>query len=302
MTTKYDQIVHIDKIGASTDFDMNEVMKMAASERVKASITDRKKSLLLLVNYQKDFFKEGLFDIPNVKEDAQRISKFIYDNLEGISRIITSLDTHIAQQIYHPCWWVDEVGNHPKEFTTITDKEVSQRKWIPTIGSFKDNLEYLQELEIVEGRHLCIWPYYAISGTEGSSLENEIAKMVYFHSIARNSVNNIIWNGLDFYTQAFGCINTEYKNVNLLNAQLLMAVERYDKVFIAGENVCHGMLDIVKMIARYYRNEKNIIKKITVLMDCTSSIRGYEHEMREELAALEKMYGIKLKQSTEIKL
>lgn len=302
LTTRYEQIVHIDKIGAHTDFDMNEVMRMAANEQIiKAAVTDRKKRLLLLVNYQKDFFREDLFDIPDVKDDAKNISKFIYDNLGKISRIITSLDVHIAQQIYHPCWWVDKDGNNPKPYTFITSKDVSSRKWMPTIGPIRDNLQYIRRLEREEGHSLCIWPYYAISGTEGSCMENEISKMVYFHSVVRNSINNVIWNGLDFYTQAYGCINTEFMTKTSLNLQLLLAVEKYSEIFIAGETANHGILDTVNMIARYYAKDPDITKKITILTDCTSSMSGYEKKVAEEFESLNKNFGIKFKKSTEIK-
>ncbi len=294
---KFDQIVDIDRLGEHNSFDMDEIIRLAANETIKGSSTDRKKRLLLLVNYQNDFFRNDLFDIASVKNDAKNILSFIYNNLGKISRIIPSLDAHIAQQIYHQCWWVDKDGKHPEPYTIITAKDISKRIWIPLIGSFRDNLQYVKEMEKEEGRPLCIYPYYTISGTEGSSLEGEISKMVYFHSAVRNSINNVIWNGLDFYTQAFGYINPEYRTQNVLNAQLLLSVEKYNEIFIAGESI----LDTLKMIARYYEYYKYVTMKITILTDCTSSIKGFEQKTREEFEALSKMYGIKLKRSTDIK-
>lgn len=300
MKTRYEEIVNIDKIGGHSDFDMQGLMEKALAERTIDSIKDSVTRALILINFQKDLFREDLFNIPGIKKDAKNTTQFIYNNLEKISRIITSLDTHIAQQICHACWWVDANGVPPKPYTIITSSDVDNGIWIPRIASIKDNYHYLKSYEKEMGKHLCIMPYYAIAGTEGSAIEGEIAKIVYFHSIVRNSINNTITNGLDFYSQANGSINTEYRSSTLLNVQLLTAVEKYDEIYIAGESLNYGLINNVKRIAEYYKHNKAITRKITILTDCTSPLAGTVQTATAELDKLKSMYGIKLARTTEI--
>ena len=140
-------------------------------------------------------------------------------------------------------------------------------------------IEYLKELEKdgLQKKQLCIWPYHCIDGEGGSSLENEFAKIVYFHSLARNTANHMIRKGEDPYSEMYGIIKPEYSQNNWMNTPILNAIKNYDEIYVAGEAASHCLMESVKQIAEYFANCPKILKKITILEDCTSPIPGYEN-------------------------
>ena len=302
MKTSYEEIVDVSKIGKHYAADMNAIFNMAEQERFTAAIDDSPKRLLLCIDVQKDFIEGGALAVPGSIADVERITRFIYNNMGGISRIMCSLDTHIAHQIFHPCWWVNTAGDHPDPYTIITYDDVVANRWRPVIGDPRDSLQYLKELEKVGAgkKKLCVWPYHCIKGTDGFTLENEFAKMVYFHSVARKCVDHIVNKGEDPYSEMYGIIKPEYSKKNFLNTPVLNAIEKYDEIYVVGEAASHCLLESVKQIAEYFANRPDVTQKITVLEDCTSSIAGYETETAAAFDDFKRSYGIKFAKSTDI--
>lgn len=302
MKTSYEEIVDVTKIGEHGTVDMNAIFNMAEQERFTASIDDSPKRLLLCIDVQKDFIEGGALAVPGSIGDVERITRFIYNNMGSISRIMCSLDTHIAHQIFHPCWWVNPAGEHPASYTIITYDDVVSNKWRPVIGDPRDSLQYLKELEKVGAgkKQLCIWPYHCINGTDGFTLENEFAKMVYFHSVARKCVDSMINKGTDPYSEMYGIIKPEYSKENFLNTPVLTAIEKYDEIYVVGEAASHCLMESVKQIAEHFVNRPEVTQKITVLEDCTSPITGYEADTAVAFDNFKSSYGIKFAKSTDI--
>ena len=302
MKTNYEQIVDVSKIGKRSKTDMNAVFNMA--EKEKFVLEDITKRLLLAIDVQNDFIEGGALQVPGSIKDVERITRFIYNNMEGISSIMCSLDTHIAQQIFHPCWWVNSEGNHPDPYTIITYNDVVSNRWKPVIGNPLDSISYLKELEKADSgkKKLCIWPYHCIWGTDGANLENEFSKMVYFHSIARKSVNHMIQKGIDQYSEMYGIIKPEYSKKNYINTPVLKEIEKYDEIYIVGEAASHCLMESVKQIAEHFANRPDITQKITILDDCTSPIPGFETDTELAFENIKKTYGIKFAKSTDIML
>lgn len=302
MKTNYEQIVDVAKIGKHGEANMNNIFTLAEQERFTAAINDSPRRLLLCIDVQKDFIEGGALAVPGSIADVERITRFIYNNMGGISKIMCSLDTHIAHQIFHPCWWVNSAGDHPTPYTIITYDDVVQNRWKPVIGDPKDSLQYLKELEKAGAgkKKLCIWPYHCINGTDGFTLENEFAKMVYFHSVARKTVNPMINKGNDPYSEMYGIIKPEFSRKNFLNVPVLNAIENYDEIYVVGEAASHCLMESVKQIAEHFANRPEVTQKITVLEDCTSPIGGFEADTKAAFDDFKKSYGIKFKKSTEI--
>jgi nicotinamidase-related amidase len=61
--------------------------------------------------------------------DNCRLCELIYRNLDWITHITATLDTHTAMQIFHPCFLVDEHGNNPAPLTLISYNDLLQRRW-----------------------------------------------------------------------------------------------------------------------------------------------------------------------------
>lgn len=304
MKTNYEQIVEVSQIGRHGAPDMNAIFALAEQEQFPAAINDSPRRLLLCIDVQKDFMEGGALGVPGSVGDVERLTRFIYNNMGGITRIMCSLDTHTPHQIFHPCWWVNTAGDHPAPYTVITYDDVVQNRWRPVIGDPTISLQYLKELEKVGAgkKQLCIWPYHCINGTEGFTLENEFAKMVYFHSVARKSVNFMVNKGEDPYSEMYGIIKPEFDRKNWMNTAVLNAIEKFDEIYVAGEAASHCLMESVRQIAEHFANRPEVLQRITILEDCTSPITGYEAATKDAFDNFKRAYGIKFAKSTDIQI
>lgn len=302
MKANYEQIVDVSQIGQKGVPDMNAIFALAEQEEFSAAIDDSPRRLVLCIDVQKDFMEGGALGVPGSVGDVERLTRFIYNNMSGITRIMCSLDTHIPHQIFFPCWWVNTAGDHPAPYTVITHDDVVQNRWRPVIGDPRVSLQYLKELEKAGAgkKQLCIWPYHCINGTEGFTLENEFAKMVYFHSVARKSVNPMVNKGNDPYSEMYGIIKPEFSQKNYLNTTVLNAIEKYDEIYVAGEASSHCLMESVRQIAEHFANRPDVLQRITILEDCTSPIPGFEAATKDAFDNFKSMYGIKFAKSTDI--
>ena len=69
--------------------------------------------------------------VPGAVEDMQRTLTWLYRNLDKLTELLFSLDTHRVFQIFHPGWWRGRQGQHPAPFTPITYEEVRHGTWTP---------------------------------------------------------------------------------------------------------------------------------------------------------------------------
>ena len=62
-------------------------------------------------------------------DDNRRLCEFVYRNLDAITQIVPTLDTHQAMQVFHAIWLLDEDGNHPEPFTLVSAEDVTAGRW-----------------------------------------------------------------------------------------------------------------------------------------------------------------------------
>lgn len=303
MITRYEEIVNTANIGKAGMLDLNPIYALATQEKFQPAINDAPRTLLLCIDVQKDFMEGGALGVPGSIADVERLTRFIYNNMGGLTRIMCSLDTHSPHQIFHPCWWQNGAGDHPAPYTIITHGDVVHDRWRPVIDNPQISLEYLKELEKVGAgkKQLCIWPYHCIGGTDGASLENEFAKMVNFHALARCTSNPMIRKGEDPFSEMYGIIKPEFSRKNWMNTPVLTAVEKYDKIYVAGEAASHCLMESVRQIAEHFTNRPDVLQKITILKDCTSPIPGFEDATQAVFDNF-KNSGIQFAKSTDIQL
>ena len=302
MKTNFEEIVKVGNIGKPSMLDlsdMNSIISLAGRESFSSANTDAIKRLVLAIDVQNDFIEGGALEVPGSIQDVERMTRFIYNNMGGITRIMCSQDTHSPHQIFHPCWWANEQGDHPKPYTIITYADVEAGRWRPVIGKPVESLTYLQMLESNGNKQLCIWPYHCLKGTAGYALENEFAKMVYFHSVARKTANKVVPKGEDPYSEMYGIIKPEYSRKNFLNMTVLNEIERFEEIYVVGEAASHCLLESVKQIADYFKGRPEIIQRITILEDCTSPIPGCEADTAAAFDSFRNS-GIKFAKSTDI--
>ncbi|GKV66507.1 MULTISPECIES: cysteine hydrolase family protein [Sporosarcina] len=301
MKTKFEEIVDVSKIGTVSAKRINELAELAAAEKLAPFNEDVEKVLFIGIDFQNDFMENGELGVPNSHQDIERVTKFLYQNLDKITTIALSLDTHGLQQIFHTSWWSDAEGNHPIPFTVITREDVESGRW-KALEKQKESLDYIIHLEHRGKKQLLIWPYHCIEGTYGAALEGQFSNIVHFHSMTRKSVIQKIVKGQDPLSEMYGIIKPEYAGEEQTNYAFLDSLHAYDKIIIAGEAKSHCVLESVLQIVEYNERRPELLSKIYLLEDCMSSIPGFEESTERACKELQKNYGIHLVKSTEIML
>lgn len=301
MKIKFEEIVEVSRIGSKNTKGFNELMVLANAEKMTPSRDGVEKVLFMGIDFQNDFMENGELGVPNSHKDVERVTKFLYQNLDKVTTIALSLDTHELHQIFHPSWWVDAEGNHPVPFTVITREDVEQGKWM-AVEQQQESLAYMIHLERLGKKQLSIWPYHCIEGTFGAALEGQFSNMVHFHSVIRQSNIQKIVKGQDPLSEMYGIIKPEYAKTDGTNYAFLHSLLAYDKIVIAGEAKSHCVLESVRQIVEYYGDKHELPSKIYLLDDCMSPIPGFEKSTEHALKELQKKYGIHIVNSTEFML
>lgn len=302
LITRYEEIVDKNSIGKSLNpVSLSALLTKAEKEAIPAAQTDNENVLLLIIDMQKDFMETGALPVQGSLQDVYYLTRFIYDNASRISKIAISLDTHNPFQIFHPCWWQDKDGNNPLPFTTITADDCENGKWIPVLEP-ELSRDYVYHLGKLGKKTLVIWPYHCLQGTEGASLENQLANMIYFHSVTRKTTVDSLVKGSDPLTEMYGILKPEYDPKGYVNVDFLMKMEQYHKIIIAGEAKSHCVMESVKQILDHYSTRKDITSRIYILEDCMSSIEGFEESTENAFLQFKEKHVINIIKSTELKL
>ncbi len=97
----------------------DQALEWASRHGIRPAAGDEKRTALLLVDVQNTFclpefelFVGGRSGRGAV-EDCARIAAFLYRNLDRITQVVVTLDTHTAAQIFHPLFWVGRDGCPP---------------------------------------------------------------------------------------------------------------------------------------------------------------------------------------------
>jgi nicotinamidase-related amidase len=271
MKTKFNEIVDVKSIGEDTNpINQNELYLKATEENLNPAIEDRETVLLLAIDEQRDFMEKGNLPVAGSHADMERALNWIYGNMEKITRITCSIDTHQPFQIFFPYWWIDKKGNHPAPFTAITKKDVEDGKWIPVIMP-KESLDYVTALENGGKKTLLVWSPHCLEGTKGHALENQFTNMLYFHSIARKSIARHIVKGFHVSSEMYGIFKPEYDPKNIISIDILNLIQKYDKIIVLGQASNYCVFESVLQMIDYYKDDE-ILKKIYIMTDCMSLI------------------------------
>ena len=100
MNTKYTEIVNTNPIGkAENPITLNQLLKRANDEQLIPSRQNRERVLFIGIDVQQDFMEKGALGVPGAHGDVERMTRFIYENMDAISNIAVSIDTHTPHQI-----------------------------------------------------------------------------------------------------------------------------------------------------------------------------------------------------------
>jgi len=224
-------------------------------------------------------------------EDNARLCNFIYRNLDVITEISPTMDTHQAMQIFHSVFWVNDNGDNPDPMTMISLEDVEKGTWkvSPAVASSVVGgnyvalqnyaLHYVKTLS-QQGKYLLtIWPYHAMLGGVGHALASCVDEACFFHAMARHSQTNHEIKGGNPLTENYSVLRPEVledikgRPIAQKNVRFIERLLKFDAVLIAGQAKSHCVAwTIDDLLNEITAKDPSLAKKVYLLEDCTSPV------------------------------
>ncbi|MEH2208879.1 MAG: isochorismatase [Nostoc sp.] len=270
----------------------------AKQHDIKPASLDESRICLLLIDVQNTFCIPGFELFVSGKsgkgavDDNVRLCEFIYRNLGVITKIVPTLDTHTATQIFHPIFWVNAAGGHPTPAaTSITPADIQQGIWkvnpavadTVTNGNYelleKHTYHYVKQLS-QDGKYpLTVWPYHSMLGGIGHALVSSVEEAIFFHGIARQSQTQFEIKGENPLTENYSILRPEVledfeqRPLAQKNTRLIKQLLEYDAVIIGGQAKSHCVAwTIDDLLTEIKQVDATLAKKIYLLEDSTSPV------------------------------
>ena len=274
-----------------------EAKAWAGQHEIRPAALDEFRTCLLLVDCQNTFCIPG-FELfvagssgNGAVEDNIRLCEFMYRNLSLITEINATLDTHMAVQIFHSPFWVNETGDSPAPLTVISVEDVEKGVWRvnPAVarnisGHHHGRLQtyalhYVKQLA-VEGKYeLTIWPYHAMLGGIGHALVSAVEEAIFCHTIARHADTGFQIKGNRVLTEHYSVLKPEVLTdhegnpVGQRNDRLIEELLEFDAVIVAGQAKSHCVAwTIDDLLHEIAGKRMALAKKVYLLEDCTSPV------------------------------
>lgn len=268
----------------------------ARQHRLQPASADSTKTWLMLIDVQNTFcipefeLYVGGRSGRGAVEDNARLCEFIYCNLGNITQITATMDTHMAMQVFHAIFFVDQDGNHPAPYTDIHASELQEDRWIfnPALASQFNiapeygqqmMIHYAEELQKTGKYALTIWPYHAMLGGIGHALVSSVEEALFFHTVARLSQVDIVTKGDTPFTENYSVIGPEVltgpmgEQLGKRDQRFIQQLQECDRLIVAGQAKSHcvawtvsDLLDDIMLV------DTQLAKKVYLLEDCTSPV------------------------------
>jgi nicotinamidase-related amidase len=222
-------------------------------------------------------------------DDNRRLCEFVYRNLDAITQIVPTLDTHQAMQVFHPLWLVDEEGNHPEPYTLVSADDVAAGRWqvdpavAETLGLEPDYahrhlIHYTRALEKSGKYRLTIWPYHAMLGGIGHALVSAVEEAIFFHGLARYSNPEFQVKGDKPLTEHYSMLGPEVTEgpdgdrLGGKNTELIEKLLTFDAVVVAGQAKSHCLAWTIDDLLDDEDVQERLAERTYLLEDCTSPV------------------------------
>jgi nicotinamidase-related amidase len=272
-----------------------EAAAWAETHDIQPAAGDSFRVCLLAVDVQNTFCIPG-FELfitgrsgTGAVDDNRRLCEFIYRNLATITRVVPSLDTHHAMQIFHAIWLVDEHGNHPAPYTLISAEDVESGRWkvneavAEAVGVGPDYaarhlMHYTRRLAEGGKYNLTIWPYHAMLGGISHALVSAVEEAVFFHGIARYSQPVFEIKGENPLTEHYSMLGPEVTEgpdgdrLGGINAGLIEKLLTFDAVVVAGQAKSHCIAWTIDDLLEDDDVRERLAPRTYLLEDCTSPV------------------------------
>ena len=273
-----------------------QAARWARAHGIRPAEEDRLRICLVAVDVQNTFCVPG-FELfvggrsgSGAVDDNRRLCAFLYRNLASITRVIPTMDTHHAMQIFHPVYLVNQRGEHPEPFTLVSVEDVERGVWrfnkavAPSLGRTAEDAQeqlrhYVRRLAAGGKFALTVWPYHAMLGGIGHALVSAVEEAMFFHAIARASQPDFQVKGSNPLTEHYSIIGPEVtrgahgETIAERNEVLVDHLHQYDAVIIAGQAKSHCVAwTIADLLAEVQERDYSLAPHVFLLEDCTSPV------------------------------
>ena len=257
-----------------------EAMEWAEDEEVTPADADEPRVCAFGIDLQIAFtLPQGSLFVPGAVADTERGLRFLYRNLEKLTTLVLSLDTHRAHQIFHPTFWRGAEGGMPPPFTVITAAEVRGGRWraaqeIDEAAA----LDYVERLEATGKYQLTIWPLHALLGGISHALVPQMMELALFHSTARQAPTVFVQKGQHPWTESYSVLSPEIQEVSgttvgEFDERLFETLMSHDRVYVFGQAKSHCVLStLLDLRARIDKTDRALARRIYILRDAMSPV------------------------------
>lgn len=263
---------------------------------IHPACTDEFRIGLLIIDVQNTFchpdfelFVAGRTGLAAV-EDSRRLCGFIYRNLNRLTRVCPTMDTHHPIQIFHSMFLVNQNGEHPNPFTPIAEADIRDGTWSldpaisDPIGLAADHggdylRHYARKLKEKGKYEWTIWPYHALLGGIGHALVAAVEEAIFFHSVTRRSQPLFQLKGGHPLTEHYSALGPEVEidhqddPLARKDESFLGHLHSFDRLIIAGQAKSHCVAWTVEDLLQEDRSrEQGLAERIYLLEDCMSPV------------------------------
>jgi len=274
----------------------SEAEKWAKRLGIRPAMNDRFRICLVAVDVQNTFCIPG-FELyvsgrsgAGAVDDNRRLCEFIYRNLDVITQICPTMDTHQAMQIFHPIYLINDTGGHPRPFTLVSEEDVETGTWkfnpalcysfqIDQEYGNRHLLHYTRKLKDGGKYNLTVWPYHAMLGGIGHALVASVEEAIFFHSVARYSQADFHVKGDKPFTEHYSVLGPEVTEgpggepIGLKSDKFFRKLLEYDAVVIAGQAKSHCVAWTIDDLLQDIRaRDVSLVQKVYLLEDCASAV------------------------------
>ena len=305
--------VDLDAAGSVWRVPYQELAEAAADWRTRHGLRpvseDRRIISLIAVDVQNTFCIPG-YELyvggrsgTGAVDDNRRLCAFIYRNLGRLTRIVPTMDTHRAMQIFHGVFLIDAEGRHPPPYTIVTAEDVAAGRWRvnpqvasevarilaaedPAAGRRVDaaylqrHLEHYTRSLAESGKYaLTVWPYHSMLGGIGHALVPAVEAAIFFHAIARSSQPDVRIKGNHPLTEHYSVMGPEVargpdgRRLAGRSGAFLALARESRAVIIAGQAKSHCVAwTIDDLLAELSAHDASLVEKVYLLEDCSSPV------------------------------
>jgi nicotinamidase-related amidase len=273
-----------------------EAEAWAAKHGIAPAAEDERRVCLVCIDCQNTFCLPG-FELfvggrsgRGAVDDTIRLCGFLYRNLDAITEVVATLDTHRAMQVFHALFLVDAEGRHPTPFTLVSVEDVESGRWRfdprvaaslgidPAYGQAHVR-HYARRLAQTGKYELTVWPYHAMLGSIGHALVPALEEAIFFHTVARRAQARFEVKGSDPLTEHYSMLGPEVtegpdgRPLGGRNRPLIDHLLEFDAVVIAGQAKSHCVAwTIDDLLGDVRSRDPALAARVLLLEDCSSPV------------------------------